>query len=533
MVSSLRRAQLIAAAVVTCGVFAPGVSLAQRQPASPPPNLIVFITVDQMRADYLDRFAPQLTGGLARLYRGGAFFTNAFQDHAITETAPGHSVTMSGRFPRSTGIVTNTQGVPDTQSPLVGGGGVGASPFRFRGTVLIDWLRAKDRRSHALSVSRKDRGAILPLGRAKENVFWYAAGRFTTSNYYADKLPTWVQQFNARNIQAGYAGKAWTLLLPESAYPEPDSVPYENFGRNFVFPHPFPGDAEQTARLFTEFPPMDSLTAQFALNGLNAMNLGKGPQTDILAVSFSTTDAVGHRYGPDSRELHDQILRLDRYLGIFFDSLFKLRDSTRIAVALTADHGVAPYPELHAQREHTLAERADVIAPILTANAVIHAAGGDSITVSYEEGIIGIDRAKATRAGFKPDSVLESVAAAVRKVSGVARVDWVKELARADTAHDAVARRWLHMLPPDLPAELVVSLAPYAYYEGGQQAFHGTPNDYDAHVPVIFYGPWFTPGKYAQPALVADMAPTLAAIANVKPMEPLDGKVRVEAIRWP
>src|SRR3954470_1347280 len=365
MPTPMRRSISLAAALSAMVVSAVSVQ-AQARPAatSDRPTLIVFLTVDQMRSDYIDRWSTQLTGGLKRLGQNGAFFVNAYHDHAITETAPGHSVTMAGRFPRSTGIVTNTQGVPDAQSPLVGGGGVGASPFRFRGTVLIDWLRAKDRRSHALSVSRKDRGAILPLGRAKENVFWYANGRFTTSNYYADKLPTWVQQFNARNIQSGYAGKAWTLLLPDSAYPEPDSVPYENFGRNFVFPHPFPGDAEQTARLFTEFPPMDSLTAQFALNGLTALNLGKGPQTDILAVSFSTTDAVGHRYGPDSRELHDQILRLDRYLGIFLDSLFKLRDSTRPAIALTADHGVPPYPALHAHRENTPAERADVTAPI-------------------------------------------------------------------------------------------------------------------------------------------------------------------------
>ena len=118
----------------------------------------------------------------------------------------------------------------------------GASPFRFRGTTLIDWLRAKDPRSRALSVSRKDRGAILPMGRAKQSVFWYASdGRFTTSTYYADTLPTWVQKFNDRKIPASYAGKLWTLLLPERSYPEPDSVPMENFGSNFVFPYRYPG----------------------------------------------------------------------------------------------------------------------------------------------------------------------------------------------------------------------------------------------------------------------------------------------------
>src|SRR5690348_10670203 len=160
------------ALLASCLATVPAVAQRTAQSGNAP-KLIVFIAVDQMRADYFERFLPQLSGGLGRLYRGGAVFTNAYQDHAITETAPGHSVTMSGRFPEHTGIVTNTLGVPDPQAPLIGGGGPGASPFRFRGTALIDWLRMNDPRSRGLSVSRKDRGAILPLGRAHQHVFWY------------------------------------------------------------------------------------------------------------------------------------------------------------------------------------------------------------------------------------------------------------------------------------------------------------------------------------------------------------------------
>ena len=522
------------AILTTVGLVTSLAAKAMAQEPAQAPSLIVFITVDQMREDYFERFSSQFTGGLGRLYKGGAFFTNAFHDHAITETAPGHSVTMSGRFPAHTNIVMNAAGVPDAKAPLIGGGGPGASPFRFRGTVLIDWLRAKDPASRALSVSRKDRGAILPMGRAKQSVFWYATnGHFTTSTYYADTLPTWVNQFNDRKIPQTYAGKSWNPLLPLKEYSEPDSIPLENFGRDFVFPHPFPGDPDQTARLFTEYPPMDSLTAQFALDGLNAMGLGRGPHPDILAVSFSTTDAVGHRYGPDSRELHDQILRLDKYLGIFIDSLYKVRDSSKIVFALTADHGTAPYPELRAARERTKAQRADVAPTIYTAMARLQNAGADSATLHFEDGIIWLDRDKTTRAGLKPDSVLEALAKALRKLDGVGRVDFVKDLAKTDTTKDAVARRWLHMLPSDLPADLVVSLAPYAYYAGVTMSTHGTPNDYDAHVPVVFYGPWFKAGKYSQKALVADMAPTLAAIAGVTPSEPVDGKVRAEVIRKP
>jgi hypothetical protein len=155
----------------------------------------------------------------------------------------------------------------------------------------------------------------------------------------------------------------------------------------------------------------------------------------------------------------------------------------------------------------------------------------DSTAVQLEEGIVTMDRARVQRAGLKPDSVIAVLATELARVQGIGRVDRPQDLARRDTTKDVVARRWLHMLPTDYPAELVLSLAPYAYYSNVEMATHGTPNDYDAHVPVIFYGPWFTTGKYAQRALVADMAPTLAAIAGVRPAEPLDGHARTEAIR--
>src|SRR5687767_14700031 len=208
---------------------APSVTVAQAnpQPAARTPQLVVFVTVDQLLPAYFERYGRQINGGLARLHRNGAFFTNGYQDHAVTETAPGHASTLSGRFPRSTGIVTNALGVGDQQAPIVEGlRGPGASPYRFRGSVLIDWMRQKDWRSRALSVSRKDRGAILPIGRAKQEVFWYPYDRFATSTYYADTLPSWVQRFNARRVPQSYAGRRWELLLAPGEYSEVDSVTY-------------------------------------------------------------------------------------------------------------------------------------------------------------------------------------------------------------------------------------------------------------------------------------------------------------------
>src|SRR6185503_5819594 len=178
------------------------------------PKLVVMITVDQLRPDYFDRWKGQLTGGLGRLARDGAFFTEAAQDHAVTETAPGHSTLLSGRWPVHTGILRNDVGVQDSTAPLIGFTGGGASPMRFQGTAFFDWLKATQPSARALSVSRKDRGAILPLGRAKEQVYWYQAGVFTTSRYYADSLPDWVKRFNAMRTPFKAAAAVWRPLLP-------------------------------------------------------------------------------------------------------------------------------------------------------------------------------------------------------------------------------------------------------------------------------------------------------------------------------
>jgi len=497
------------------------------------PKLVVFITVDAMRPDYLSRFESQLTGGLGRLYKGGAVFINGFQDHAITETAPGHSATLSGRFPVHTGISANNLGVFDSTVTLVDAPGVGASPFRFRGTTLVDWLMAKDSRTRVLSVSRKDRAAILPIGKSKQPVFWYAPnGNFTTSTYYSTTLPDWVKAFNARQLPAHTAGRAWQLLLPETAYAEPDSVAIESGGVEFLFPHVESSSPDTAALVLANFPWMDELTLDFALAGVNALKLGAGPQTDVLAISLSTTDAIGHRYGPDSREIHDQILRLDRSLGAFLDSLFRLRNQKDVVIALTADHGMTPFPEVHARDPNTGAIRVAVQPVLQRLSSSLAKSGVMGTPFSFESGVLELDRAALAKANVNQDSLLRVVRADFLRVPGVARVDRISDLARADTVNDRIARRWLHMFADESLAALVVTLAPYNYWVSlYASAQHGSPNDSDARVPIIFYGKGIRPGRYTEFARVVDMAPTLGAIVHVTPQEKLDGHVLRNAIR--
>ncbi len=507
---------------------------AQRTATPPRPTLVVFFTIDQMIPDYFARYGRQFTGGLHRLQSGGVLYTNGYQDHATTETAPGHASTMSGRFPMHTGIVRNNAGVNDNNNTLVGGGGPGASPFRFQGTTVTDWIVGADPRSRALSISRKDRGAILPIGRSKQSVFWYASdGRFTTSHWYADTLPTWLTQFNARRLPAKMAGTAWTLLRPESAYSEKDSMPIESVGRNFLFPHPLPTDTVQAVRSLPDDPRMDWVTLQAAMAGLDAMSLGKGPATDVLAISLSTTDAVGHRFGPDSREIHDQMLRLDKYMGEFLDSLYKVRDSSKIVIALTADHGVQPFPEVHFAGQQNVALRINA-EPVITSTIRALAGRGldTALALDFEYGMVFADSMAFKRANVSLDSVLNVMAAAFRQVPGVARVDKRRDLARADTVRDAVARRWIHALPPSLNVVMLVSPKPFVYWNGVTYATHGSPNDRDARVPILFYGPGFARGvTRTRTVRVVDMAPTLARRIGVTPSESLDGVVLLDAFR--
>jgi predicted AlkP superfamily pyrophosphatase or phosphodiesterase len=504
------------------------------------PTLVVFLTVDQMREDYFDRFDKQLTGGLRRLRDGSAFFTEGYQDHGITETAPGHAATMSGRFPVHTGIVMNSQGVngvPDAEvigaAPQID---FPASPVRFQGTTLTDWLKSANSRTRFLSVSRKDRGAILPIGRSKGDVYWWAStnATFSTSRYYADSLPTWVQRFNARKMGEQYAGKEWVPLLPANAYPEPDSQPAEHGGRDFLFPHLVPDDSLIAARSAAAFPWMDAMTLAFALEGVQRLALGASTdRTDLLAVSLSTTDAVGHAYGPDSRELHDQILRLDRSLGEFLDSLFRLRDQRRIVIALTGDHGMSPFPAIKSSiyANHD-AKVVSVRAEWSAFLARLAAAHVDSNAIVMEEAAVVVTRPESfAKAHVNVDSALRSYAADVKRVDGVLRADLMTDLAKADTVHDTIARRWLHMFAPEWSVRMIITLTPFSYWAPGTYPTHGSPHDADAHVPLLFFGAGVKPGTYTDFVRVVDMAPTLAELLGVKPSEKLDGHVLRQAVR--
>lgn len=489
------------------------------------------LAIDQFRGDYIERFGGQLTGGIGRMARSGAWFTNAHHDHAITETAPGHATLLAGRFPRSTGIAANRVGVDDESSPLLAGAiGVGASPRRFIGTTLADWLRATDARTRVFSLSSKDRAAILPIGRSRSDVYWYSTnGHFTTSTYYRDSLPHWVREWNNRRLPQSYASQIWDILLPDSAYHEPDSVSAEAGGRGFVFPYGLPDDTLSATNIVRSTPFIDDITLSFALHGLEALRLGRGEQTDLISISLSGTDYIGHRFGPDSREMHDQVVRVDRAIGAFLDSLYRVRDSASVTIVFSSDHGVARIPEVAGMTMKPAPFRVSLAPLFPELSAGLRAAGIDTMAIDVDQQIVTFDRAAFKLVGANVDSAITAFAAAASAVPGVKRVDRFRQIL-ADTATDPIARRWSHQFPGDAAIDLVVTLLPQSTWRGNV-ASHGSPYDYDSHVPLIFSGAGVKPGRHAEFVRTVDLAPTLAQIIGIKPMEKLDGVALTSAVR--
>jgi hypothetical protein len=513
------RVMLLSAALL---LSAPALQAQQPQHAVQPPDLVVVITVDQLRGDYMERFAANLTGGLQRFRDDGAYFPNAEQDHANTSTAPGHSTILSGRVPASTNILSNDLGVPDAAAPLVGAtGGWGASPHRFRGSTLYDWMRATERGTTALSVARKDRGAILPIGTARAHVYWWHNAHFTTSTYYALSLPAWLRAWNSAFDPAAWPGRQWTLLLPEDAYPEPDDRPYEGAaaGRGRTFPHTL-----TTVERLTQFPWADSLTLDLALHGARELQLGQRGVTDLLSIGLSALDAIGHHFGPDSREVHDMVLRVDRWLGDFMRALELEVPVARIVYVLTSDHGVQSMPE-HA---HTLgiedAGRVAIAPAMRRVVTPLQERFQHRFGLQVQNSVILADTAALRSRGVDVTALADEVAEEVARVPGVARV-WTPRTLAAAPADDASARLWRRAIPPSYGWLAAAEVRPGWLPTTSIQATHGTPVAADRSVPIAFIGAAIPALRSDRVVATVDIAPTLAALLGIVPTEALDGQV--------
>lgn len=554
----------LAASVASCrparGDAAVAESATKREPiASAPsaterPRLVLWITVDQLRGDFLDEFARHVTrDGFGRLLEGGAYYANAYYAHGLTETAPGHATLFTGAFPKDHGIVGNSWldrdaklevvSVFDPAAPLIGSRPAepavsdatdpssaeqasGRSPRNLRLPTLGDTLRlATAKEAKVFSVSTKDRAAILP-GGALGKAFWLGPEGYVTSRYYDERLPAWAEAQNAEI--PSYRGARWTLLHPRSKYrradadDRPSERPPHGLGR--TFPHPLPTESTNLGRTLSATPFADELTVSFALRILQEEALGADDVPDLLAVSLSATDAVGHAFGPESLEAEDNFARLDRQLARLLSEVDARVGLERTLVVLSADHGACETAEFAAE----LGLPAGRIEPEeLTswARQLLQQRYGDAdLLLGFTNPTLWLDRARVRERGLDELEVARALALALAGRDDV-QTAWAVHDLLAEEAGDpsltdpplrARARRSLH---PERSGDVYVVPRPHVLLlqDPSIAATHGSPWTYDSHVPVLLKGPGVRPGVYARPVGPHQLAATVARLLRIPP----------------
>jgi predicted AlkP superfamily pyrophosphatase or phosphodiesterase len=556
------RAWVFSFAMATClatGVCAQTQKLtAEKKPASlPRPKLVVMLVVDQMRADYVDRFRAQWTGGLKRLVQQGAWFREAAYPYAATETCPGHATISTGAFPLSHGIVANSwwdrddqQMVTCTSDPnatntTYGGETKGAeSAWRMKFPAFAEELKFQTGgTTRVVTVSLKARAALMLAGENPDAAIWAdtAKGAWVTSS--ASGAVPFVEEFVKKHPVTEDYGKAWSLSLPESRYLYDKNAigagTVEGWTR--TFPHALHGKegaSAPDAAFFEQWgtsPFADSYLTRMAESAVDALNLGKTGGTDYLGVSYSTPDYVGHRYGPRSWEIQDTLIRLDKDLAELFSHLDQKVGKGNYLVALTGDHGVAPIPadmrkggfdagvlsltELKNRLEKAL-EPFNYTKP-----AIAHIAGNE---LYFSQGVYGQLRQDAAAMKAVVDTALAT--------PGVAAVFRAEELGsglkNVSTVRTAAELGYF----PGRSGDLFILKQPYWLTDGsatGGREYtgtgHGTPYYYDQRVPILLMGFGIKPGEYFDSATPADIAPTFAALTGVT-LGSRDGRVLSEAL---
>jgi predicted AlkP superfamily pyrophosphatase or phosphodiesterase len=531
------------------------------------PKLVVVLVVDQMRADYLDRFESQLESGLERVTSSGLQYKNAFHDHAFTNTAPGHATLMTGVHPGRNGIVDNnwvdrvTQrrvyGVEDTTVAILGfPRDSGRSPANLFRETVTDWLKTQSAKGKVYSIAIKDRVAVLMGGHRPDGAFWYhtGTGRYVTSTYYDDSYPGWLDAFNEERKPIPFILEGWHKLRPEEAYSlsREDDFADEDDSVDAAFPHLFDvvwpdttlypdsipqPEPWQYAR-FRRMPFGDMLTFGLAREIVTNEALGTDDAPDLLMIGASAADYVGHDYGPYSQEVQDYYLRLDIMLAEFLGFLDERVGREDYVLILTADHGVGMMPEEAARR----GEDATRIGTRTFRDAVTTGLGRAiqkyqiysspqlsflypyGLNVSFSDDVPGDSVTEEEMVGIR-----EILAEEIRKVGAIEDVITYEELLDPNTPSRPFLDLYRHSFHPDRAADIILRFKRFGV-PNNPPANHGSPYEYDQRVPLIFVGPGIEPQSVKRAVRSVDLAPTLAAILGIVPPDDLDGVVLEEAV---
>ena len=509
------------------------------------PALVVLIVVDGLPQRQVTGYRDQLArDGLNRFLERGAWFADARFGQANTLTGPGHATILTGAYPRATGIIGNEWRDPATgdyvycagdpaHQPIGHRAGslAGTSPRNLRAQTLGEVMQAADARSKVISVSGKDRGAILLAGRAgAAYVFMAQSGRFATTTYYRKEHPPWVEAFNGAKPADRYFGSVWSPLLPDMAYGRsvPDGQPW--FAPGGRLPMAMgegleaPGPAFY-GRLYRS-PFLDALTLDFALAAVDGESLGRDGAPDLLAVSLSGHDYINHAWGVESRLSHDHVLQVDELLGTFLRELDRRIGADRYVAVLTADHGFMPVPEYAAARGEA-GGRQNPRETLARLEAGLAAKFGDGPwTKGWSAQGVLFDRSLVAKRGVDERALGEAARRILLAEPGLEAVFTRAQIEGGEKAQDAyldaVRKGWHREISGDLQ---VVTKPGWMLSSYGAGTTHGSPHPYDSHVPILVYGPrWVKPGRRGEPVEVADIAPTLAAMLGLPAPSSSEGR---------
>lgn len=526
------------------------------------PALVVVITVDQLRGDYLERFREFLVpGGLRLLVEQGANFVDCRYRHAVTKTACGHSVVLTGVHANVHGIVNNAwtdretlkrvNCVEDSAVQIIGRpesrGGVklpgadavlGASPKKLLATTVGDELKlGRGGAAKVIGISSKDRSAILLSGKLADAAYWMDKGTIVSSTHYMKELPAWVREFNAAGRVESYFGKTWDRLLAKEVYDRvqgPDDMPGEfgDYGMGQTFPRVVNGGKETiTAAYYEAFegaPFKNQVLLEFARAAVERENLGRRGVTDLLCLSFSVNDVVGHNYGPDSHEVMDITLRTDRMLAEFFGFLEQRVGLKNCTIVFTADHGIAPLPERVKARSAAMsAGRVDNPRLLKTCEEALNAKFGP--LGEGKKWLLVDENWLFFQKGVLKEKGVESAAAERVVREALLTLEWVEEAytrteLNAGDIEGRFAEGVLLSHRPERAGDVYYHMKPF-WVDRKTGTNHGTPYTYDVHVPLVWFGVGVKPGVYGQRVGVDDVAPTLARIIGVLAPPMSAGKV--------
>lgn len=506
------------------------------------PKLVVVIAIDQLRRD---RLFESSEAGLGRLKQAGRVFTEAQLAHGITTTCPGHAAILTGLNPvghglpsnsfldRATGEVQYCVGSDDPSHQVLGGS-KGRSPSNLRADTLGDWLKAKNPEHRVFAVSAKDRAAITLAGVNPDGVYWYdaAQGLFTTSGYYQDQLPAYLLAFNGQDpaddgFMRGFPER-WTHSadgVRADDY-EGEDTRYEN-----VSGHPLmEGTFEDIAKQVYASPFIDEATMALAQLMVVEEAIGQGPLLDLLSISLSATDTVGHLYGPRSAEAADALARVDGMLGAFFSVLDERLGADNYWVVLTADHGVAELPEWTDEMK-TLSCASDT--GRLTPEALYFGLnwhlyktftwpfGDPRRLLSLEGGHLYVPEAGLSEFGLTRAAVVTEMITYLESKPEIEKAWRVEALANAS---GELAESMQRSIVLDRMGDVLVQMGEGCLVDE-LGTTHGSPHNYDRDIPIVFYGAGIEPGKVPGSAHSIDIAATLAHYLGVEPSTPLDGVV--------